>query len=189
MQTPATPVLPSRRRFWCVLTLAGLTAVGWLGAFVAAVIDEFGLVDVSVGWVALAMSPVLPLVWLGRGLPEEVAEVEEVQIDAVGVRRVYGGRVIEAVSWSRLVWVGIATTSEGPWAEDFIWLLGADDGTGCGVGGADACRVGLLERLQRLPGFDNRAVAEASGCAEDRRFSCWKGAAGDGVVCAAAREA
>ncbi|MCC6739116.1 MAG: hypothetical protein IT452_08720 [Planctomycetia bacterium] len=78
------------------------------------------------------------------------------------------------VAWADLAEVAIVTTGAGPAVEDFYWVLGAADGKKLTVpseaGGADR----LLERLQKLAGFDNAAVIEASACTEDRVFECWR---------------
>ena len=83
--------------------------------------------------------------------------------------------VQESVRWDDLAEVGIITTDEGPWFEDVFWLLiGSDGKSGCAVPqGAEGMDL-LLEALQKLPGFDNRAVIEAMGSTSNARFVCWK---------------
>jgi hypothetical protein len=105
-----------------------------------------------------------------------------IEIDACGVRRVFGRKVIEQIAWDKLVKVSILTTDEGPSAEDFFWLLHAADGTGCVVTNEQACQADLLSRLQRLPGFDNAAVIESSGSTNRAEFVCWQGTAGQAQV-------
>jgi hypothetical protein len=112
------------------------------------------------------------------------AALASVQLDALGVRRVRGTEVIEAVAWSELVAVHIATTDDGPFGDDFFWLLQAADGTGCALSGPDAERLDLLACLTRLPGFDHAAVLCACGSTENALFPCWRGAAGDGLAAA-----
>jgi hypothetical protein len=107
-----------------------------------------------------------------------------VQLDALGVRRVRGAEVVEAIAWSELVAVHIATTDDGPFGDDFFWLLQAADGTGCAVSGPEAERLDLLGRLSRLPAFDHTAVVSACGSTENALFPCWRGAAGDGLAAA-----
>ena len=72
---------------------------------------------------------------------------------------------------------------DGPFSDDLYWLLIGQDGQGCAVpgSGGDA----LLERLQRLPRFDNVAVIEASASTRDATFTAWQGDAGEATVCAA----
>lgn len=79
----------------------------------------------------------------------------------------------ESVTWDDLKAVAIETTDEGPFSMDVFWLLAGEHG-GCvipqGAKGEDV----LLERLQKLPGFDNEAFIEAMGCTENNRFLCWQ---------------
>lgn len=93
------------------------------------------------------------------------------EMDERGVRRPLGDGRCEAVTWDDLQKVEIITTSDGPLAEDFFYLLHGSDGTGCAIPeeGAQA----LLERLQQLPGFDNEAVILACQSTEEARFVCW----------------
>lgn len=95
-----------------------------------------------------------------------------VAMDADGVRRLHGGRVVETVAWADLALVDVVTTDQGPAADDVIWLLCAHDGTGVAVPSEQA-PDGFLERLQQLPGFDNEAVIQAMGSVTDARFRCW----------------
>jgi len=74
------------------------------------------------------------------------------------------------------------TTGEGPFAEDFYWVLHAGDGTGCVVPNHLAGEVDLLARLQRLQGFNNQAVIEASSSTEQAEFVCWQGSPGQGSI-------
>jgi len=110
-------------------------------------------------------------------------------VDAQGVRRMRGAEVLESVAWSELVGVSILTTSDGPYAEDFFFALHAADGTGCLVPQELAVTTDLLQRLQRLAGFDNMAVVMASGSTSEAQFWCWRGAEGQGLAAATGREA
>lgn len=61
------------------------------------------------------------------------------------------------------------TTSEGPFVYDVFWVP-AGEHAGCMVPSeAEGCRK-LLERLQRLPAFDNDAAIEAMSRTVDRRL-------------------
>lgn len=97
-------------------------------------------------------------------------------LDDQGVRRDLGATV-EQVAWDDLVRVSILTTDEGPLCEDFFWVLQGAGGTGCVVPMGDAQRVGLLQRLQQLPGFDSEAVIAASTSTEHATFVCWEDSA------------
>jgi hypothetical protein len=109
---------------------------------------------------------------------------EAVVVDQDGVRRLRAGEVIEHVRWAQLINVTIATTDEGPFVEDFFWLLREADGSGCAISGGQAEASGLLEKLQKLPRFNNEAVIVASGSTSNALFVCWAGSPGEGVVCA-----
>lgn len=109
---------------------------------------------------------------------------EELVVDEEGVRRLRGGEIIERVRWAQLTNVTIATTDEGPFTEDFFWLLRESDGSGCAISGGHAEATGLLEKLQKLPRFDHEAVIVAIGSARNALFMCWGGSAGERVVCA-----
>jgi hypothetical protein len=119
---------------------------------------------------------------LGCALAARVSPVGGgVVVDAEGVRRL---RPAETVRWADLVHVGILTTADGPAREDVYFLLLGHDGKGCVVPQGDAVAVGLLDWLQRLPGFDNHAVVLAMGSCEEASFPCWSGAPGDARVVA-----
>lgn len=91
--------------------------------------------------------------------------------DAISCTRTNG--LTETVRWSELRVVLIQTTAEGPAADDFFWVLVGREG-GCVVPSeAEGCDR-LLERLQQLPGFDNKAVILASQCVEEQTFLCWQ---------------
>ncbi len=109
---------------------------------------------------------------------------ETVVVDEHGVRRLRAGDVIERVRWAELTNVTVATTDESPFVEDFFWLLRESDGSGCAIGGGQAATTGLLEKLQKLPRFDNQAVIVASGSTSNALFVCWEGSPGEGAACA-----
>src|SRR5262245_54625033 len=97
-----------------------------------------------------------------------------IDIDDHGVCRRLADGTGEQGAWDDLVEVSVLTTSDGPFSEDVFFLLEASDGRGCVIPhGAPESSV-LLERLQRLPGFDNKAFIQAMSSAEDARFICWR---------------
>lgn len=65
----------------------------------------------------------------------------------------------------------IITTDEGPFLDDVFWLMMFKIIVMIpqGVQGEDK----LLERMQKLPGFDNEAVIEAMTCSENDAFHVW----------------
>lgn len=95
-----------------------------------------------------------------------------VSFDEIGVvcRRPDGQA--ESVGWADLRAVLIRTTSEGPFVDDVFWVLVGAKG-GCVVPSESAGVQQFMERLQRLPGFDNRAVTAAMCCTADKDFLCW----------------
>lgn len=99
---------------------------------------------------------------------------DTVVFDDVGVtRRLADGRV-ETLAWADLQEVGVMTTDEGPWSEDVFFMLAGPGRTGVLVPqGADGSQA-LVERLLRLPGFNQRLFIEAMGSTSNRRFVCWK---------------
>jgi hypothetical protein len=83
------------------------------------------------------------------------------------------GGFVETVRWSDLRTVSIQTTDRGPAADDVFWVLAGGD-SGCVVPSEAEGMDLLLQRLQRLPAFDNNAAIAAMSCAENREFQCWQ---------------
>jgi hypothetical protein len=98
-----------------------------------------------------------------------------VQFDEERVTCTRPNGLSEQVRWSDLGAVLIRTTGAGPFVDDFFWVLvGRNATSGCVVPSeAVGCEL-LLERLQKLPGFDNKAVILASQCVEEQTFLCWE---------------
>jgi hypothetical protein len=81
----------------------------------------------------------------------------------------------EQVRWSDLAAVLIRTTAAGPFVDDLFWVLvGRNATSGCVVPSEAAGCDRLLARLQKLSGFDNKAVILASQCVEEQTFLCWE---------------
>jgi hypothetical protein len=78
------------------------------------------------------------------------------------------------VAWDDLLEVAILTTADGPFTEDVFFVLVGRGGTGCVVPQGAPEGSQLQERLQRLPGFDNKAVIRAMSSADDATFVCWR---------------
>ena len=95
-------------------------------------------------------------------------------IDDLVVRRELGDGTIEEVAWEDLVEVQIVTTDEGPFVDDVFFLLAGRNGTGVCVPQGAPGSAPLLERLQRLPHFDNDQVIQAMMSSKNARFVCWK---------------
>ena len=113
--------------------------------------------------------------WLSRllGLDDPRPSVV---VDEVGVRRDLGRGKREEITWDELHEVCVVTTSGGPFEEDVYWLLVGADDRGCAVPQSDPASAAILDRVQRLPGFDHRALIMAMGSTDDAQFVCWRGA-------------
>jgi hypothetical protein len=71
----------------------------------------------------------------------------------------------------------VLTNDEGPLLEDVFFALLGPGGAGFLVPqGADGSQV-LVERLLKLPGFDEQRFIEAMGSTTNRKFVCWSRAA------------
>jgi hypothetical protein len=79
----------------------------------------------------------------------------------------------ETVAWADLEAVRIRTTDAGPFVDDVHWELHRRDGGVLTVGSETEGIGTLIERLQRLPGFDNEAVIAASSSTQNAVFPCW----------------
>ena len=105
-----------------------------------------------------------------------VAPRPALEINDQGVHRYADGQLFESIRWDDLAKVLIATTDEGPLAEDFYWLLVSHSEGGCAVPGALAQEYHLLEALQERLGeaLDNMAIIEASSCTDNNLFVCFE---------------
>jgi hypothetical protein len=95
-----------------------------------------------------------------------------IHIDDHGVRRELPDGTVEQVAWDGLRAVAVLTTSDGPFVEDVFFVLVGPDGTGCIVPQGAPESTHLLERLQRLPGFDNEALSRAMCSVQEASFIC-----------------
>ena len=91
--------------------------------------------------------------------------------ESVTCRRSNG--LLEVVRWSDLKMVFIETTDAGPAVDDVFWVLAGFE-SGCVVPSETEGMNLLMERLQRLPNFDNHAVIQAMSSTENRTFLCWQ---------------
>jgi hypothetical protein len=91
--------------------------------------------------------------------------------ESVTCRRPNG--LVEAVNWSDLQSVTIQTTDAGPAVDDVFWVLAGSE-SGCVVPSESEGMDLLLERLQRLPNFDNNAVIQAMSSVDNQKFLCWQ---------------
>jgi hypothetical protein len=80
----------------------------------------------------------------------------------------------QSIDWDDLHAVVIATNGTGPWGTDvWWWLKGPDGKPWCSIPQGATGEDELLERLQRLPGFDNQKMIQAMSCTENQAFVCW----------------
>ena len=112
--------------------------------------------------------------WLGAlGLKLFPRRKAVVAFDERGVTCNRPDGTMEEVTWEELECVEIVTTDTGPFVEDVYWVLHGLE-RGCVVPDeAEGCKE-LLERLQRLPGFNNHAVMDAMSCTSNARFLVWE---------------
>lgn len=82
--------------------------------------------------------------------------------------------IVETVQWDELQQVQVLTTSDGPFAPDCFWLLRGPETTGCCIPQGATGDAELLDRLQQLPGFDNKVFIDAQGSTEEALFTCWQ---------------
>lgn len=156
----------------------GRFVLGGLWILVAAFCAFYAYVGGMAWWQAALLAPLLAAcgVIIAVG---PAPYVNELTITPEGVARRFGHRLRrkkeEKVRWDDLTRVEIETTDAGPFVEDFHFVLHGSGGKGVLVGNDLAVRHGLVSELQaRLPGLDNRAIVEASGCTENRSFLLWQ---------------
>ncbi len=106
-------------------------------------------------------------------------ERETTELNDDGIVQIDGHSRIE-VRWSDISEIGIVTTSDGPFAEDVLFVFKTSDTDGCVVSHEAAERVGLLQELQtQFPDLDNNKIIEAMGCTSDNSFVLWKPSTAD----------
>jgi len=97
--------------------------------------------------------------------------VVEIEGETIRCRRPNGFE--ETIRFDQIEAVLLETTAAGPFASDLFWIL-AGKARGCVVPNDAEGTAALLRRLQEFPDFDNGVVIEAMGCAEPKRFLCWR---------------
>jgi hypothetical protein len=95
-----------------------------------------------------------------------------IQIDDWGVQRLDPN---EAIAWADIERIEIVTTDEGPWREDFWWLLENAEEKGLTIGGDEAEAANLLAVIQqRYLDLDNEEVIRAVRSTQNARFLIWR---------------
>lgn len=78
----------------------------------------------------------------------------------------------QAVAWSELIGVAVETTDQGPFDEDVWWHLATNNGVVTYP--SEATGAGdLLERLQKIPTFNNERLIQAMGSTSNQTFILW----------------
>ncbi len=80
---------------------------------------------------------------------------------------------LESVGWDDLQKVEVLTNSDGPLLPDVFWLLHGTE-KGCCIPQGATGDAELLDRLQKLPGFNNQAFIESMGSTQKALFLCWQ---------------
>ncbi|MDI1314404.1 hypothetical protein [Prosthecobacter sp.] len=80
---------------------------------------------------------------------------------------------IESVRWGDIQKVEVLTNSDGPLLPDVFWLLHGTE-KGCCIPQGATGDSELLDRLQKLPGFNNQAFIESMGSTQEALFLCWQ---------------
>lgn len=108
------------------------------------------------------------------GLRTICGQKDELFFDALKVtmRRTTG--IIEQIEWDKITRIEVLTTAEGPFIEDFFFILHGSEKTGCVVPNGLTQGTSFLERLQAFPGFNNQAVIEASTDTSYALRVCWE---------------
>lgn len=154
--------------FWAITWVTGSNDIG---AWAALVLTAIGVPAFLLKlWPGGSPGSKCPA---GKGLyPECLFEVTVTESEIVNKRP---DGAIERVALDDLKEVAIETNSSGPWGADVWWLLiGATPEAGCAYPGGATGEQAALQRLQRLPGFDDSAVISAMGCTSNERFVCWR---------------
>lgn len=85
------------------------------------------------------------------------------------------GALPPSLAFDALAAIVIETNDKGPWGEDVIWhLLGRAEGSCLSIPQTAEGFSAVLERLQRLPGFDNQQVIAAMASTSLNAFLCWE---------------
>jgi hypothetical protein len=79
---------------------------------------------------------------------------------------------VEAVCWDDLQQVELLNTDEGPWLPDVFWVLHGTHG-GCVIPWGATGGSELMERLQRLPDFDNAVILDGAASTRNETRVCW----------------
>jgi hypothetical protein len=97
-----------------------------------------------------------------------------IEYDDVGVRRHLTDGKVESARWSELSEIWIVTTADGPFADDMFWVLRERSGGGCVVPSQATGAKAIVDRLEKLPGFDFEQMILAMASTGDAKFVVWR---------------
>ena len=101
--------------------------------------------------------------------------LDRVSFDGSGVLRFLAEGGHEYLGWGELAEVGLLSLDGDHWVDNLCWILvSVDRERGCAVPWGAEGAAELTERLRRLPGFDEAALARALECPHGARFVCWR---------------
>lgn len=102
------------------------------------------------------------------------AQTEELEVDGLGARRVMADGREERVDWTELTEVSVMRSDRGPHgAAGGVVMLSGDDTRGCLVPLDLVGECGLVEQLDRLPGFDMHGFVLALDAEPPTQTTCW----------------
>ena len=119
-----------------------------------------------------------PIAWLEDNLGRRRERTGVlVSFDDRGYSCRWPGGSVDSIAWDELRGVEIRTTDQGPVQED-VFLVLRSAGGDCVIPQGNESTDRILERLQKLPGFDNHAVLQAMSCSDNATFVCWEAPGG-----------
>jgi len=96
-----------------------------------------------------------------------------VEVTASHVRSTRPDGTVDEILWEEITGFDIETNSLGPFAPDVFWILHADERV-CTIPQGAKGDGELLERLQKLPGFDNGKFIDAMASTSEATFEIWR---------------
>ncbi|HEY9753867.1 MAG TPA: hypothetical protein V6C97_01755 [Oculatellaceae cyanobacterium] len=98
---------------------------------------------------------------------------ETVTMTDEAITRTVSSGETESVRFDDLEEVYIVTTDQGPFVEDLFYVLKGHHG-GTIIGQEWASRVGLMERLFKLPNLNLEQIVQAMASIDNHAFLIWR---------------